>query len=392
MAQRPDRVQRQWRLPSVVPVAIALVGCAVLVVLVATSGDDEATVPRSSSTTAPAPTSASTTEPPPEPVDLAALTVEPFPEDAPDSYRIVYDIEENAVERQERWTVRRPYESLIEGLRDDVLVSGSATSRTGLSTYVSDRDGWFPVQPELHRASFDQRPLAAMATMVALGFADMAGDAEYAGTACTVFLTGPPVSGESLGPASDSEQTETCIDGRGLVLHERWEINGRLVSERTASSVEIDPAVPAEAFDPRPRITDAPELATLLASVAVPADEETVAGLRTDVAFPADYELDGAVFRANTSDASAIGATETVRFYSDGADLVEVAEVTVSGPAELGGNGALPLTLEGFEEVKFLPGFRVSVIRARLNDTSFVEIRGTDPGLLVELLRAITLR
>lgn len=360
--------------------------------MVARTGDD-GSGPAPTATSAPTTgsTTTSTTQPVPVPVDLAALTVEPLPEDRPASYRIVYDIVENALERRETWAVRRPYESLIVSDRDDVLVSGSATSATQLYTYLLDRNAWFAIQPQLHRAAYDQHPLTAMATMIALGFAEVAGEAEYAGTPCSVFVTGAPLTSGSVAPPGD-ERTEVCIDGRGLVLHERWEIGGSLVSERTATSVEVDPDLDPAGFDPMPQIGDVAELDVLLSTVAVAADEETIARLRTDVVLPDAYTLDGTVFRTSASNAGTTGASETVRFYSDGADLIEVAEVTVGGPAELDGGGAVLVEVDGFEETWFDPDFRVSAIRTRMTDTSFVEIRGADPRQLVEILRSLTLR
>ena len=91
------------------------------------------------------------------------------PVDVPLAYRITYEVVENGLPRVEEWTVRRPYESLVLSRRDDTLLSGTSTSRALLQTYLSDRDGWLPVQPELHRAAFDQHPAAALTAMEVLG-------------------------------------------------------------------------------------------------------------------------------------------------------------------------------------------------------------------------------
>ncbi|MDE0802577.1 MAG: hypothetical protein OSA99_04560 [Acidimicrobiales bacterium] len=392
MPQRPDRVQRQWRVPAAVPLVVAALVCGALIAVVASSGDDADPTPTTSAPTSTAETSTtSTTEPPIEPVDLGALTIAPLAEDPPARYRIAYDIVENALERQETWTVQRPFESLVVGTRDGALVSGSATSRSDLYTYLTDRDGWYSIQPELHRAAFDQRPLAAMATMIELGLAESAGSGEYAGRACSVYVTGAPLSSASVSPPGD-ERTEACIDDSGLLLYERWEIGDNVVTERTATSVEIDPDVDPAIFDPGPIVDDAPELDALLGNVAVEADEATLEDLRTDIVVPDGYALISAVFRSSTSDTGTGGAAETVRFYSDGVDLIELAEVTVGGVAELDGGGAVPVEIDGFEDVWFDPDFRASALRARLTETSFVELRGADPSRLVELLETISLR
>src|SRR3546814_19717979 len=66
--------------------------------------------------------------------------------DAPLAYRITYDVVENGLPRVEEWTVRRPYEALVLSRRDGEVLSGSATSRSLLQTYQSDRDGWLPLR------------------------------------------------------------------------------------------------------------------------------------------------------------------------------------------------------------------------------------------------------
>ncbi len=395
MPQRPDRVARQWRIPAAVPVVGAVLMCAALIVLVAVVGDDgdepDASATTTSTTVPTTPSSTTTTEPP-EPVPVDAVAAAPLAEDVPATYRITYEIVENGLARQETWTMRRPYESLVVAERDGELVSGSATSRTELWTYLADRDGWFDIQPELHRASFDQRPLGPLATMLELGLVEAGGTGEFAGRACDVYRTGPPLAEGVVAPPSPEQTTEFCVDGSGLVLHERWEIGGAVVSEKTATAVDLAPEIDDAMFDPAPQIEEAPELETLLATVAVAADEEIRQRLRTDVVLPDGYELDGVVFRGTTSESEAGSASEIVRFYSNGPDLIEVVEVTVNGPADLSGGGARPMEVERFDEVWIDLDFRASNIRARINDSSFLELRGAVPAQLLDILRTTTLR
>ena len=145
------------------------------------------------------------------------------PRTAPASYRIIYDVVENALARIETITVRRPYESLVVSTRDGAIISGTATSRTSLWTYLADREGWLSIQPELHRAAFDQRPLAAMATMVALGRAEERGTASS--SVGPARSSSPAIRSRTPGAIAptDEESTEVCIDDTGLVLHERWQ-------------------------------------------------------------------------------------------------------------------------------------------------------------------------
>ena len=382
------------RVGPIVPVVVALVVSGALFAFVAGSGGSGEADETSSttSTSATTPETTSTTSPPPDPVPVDAIAVEPFPEEAPGSYRIVYEVVENGLARTETLTVRRPFESLVVSTREgEEILSGTATSRQQLWTYLSDREGWLAIQPQLHRAAYDQRPLAAMASLPAPGLAEEEGTGSYLDRSCRNFRTGGPLTDPGATAPSASESTEVCIDGNGLLLHERWEIGGQVVSERTATEVELDPEVPADQFDPIPVIEDAEEFEAILTSIAVPADEETLAQLETDIVPPEGFVLEGAVLRAGSVESGGSGATEIVRFYTDGRDLIELAEVTALAGADLDGGGAVPVEIDG-PETWFFADFRASAIRTRLSDTTFVELRGTNPAQLVGLLDTLTRR
>lgn len=380
---------RPAQLVAMVVLLVALAG--VVIVVAAGSGDDRGTA-SSTTTTGPTPATAAptTTTEPPEPVDPQQIAVPPFPEEPPASYRITYDVVENQLPRTETITVRRPYESLVRSEREGDLLSGSATSRSRLWTYLADRDGWLVLQPELHRASSDQRPLRAMAMAVGLGRAEEGGTGSFAGTSCRVFVTGQPLGNTGIVAPTEAESSELCIDDRGLVLHERWSIDGTVVVERTATAVEIDPPIDPTSFEPTPAVEDAEGFEAVLSTIAVPADDETLAELQTDIVPPAGFVLDGAVLRAGNPNQGP-STREVVRFWSDGRELIEVAEVSATEGVALDHGGAVPLDVEG-PETWFWPDFRASAVRVRLSDTSYVELRGTDPAQLVGLLDTLTRR
>ena len=375
--------RRGWRLPAIGVAAAAIVfvaGC---------SGDDDTTTSTTVTSRPPEVEESTTTTTAPEAVPPSTIAVEPFVEATPTSYQITYEIVENALARTETVTVRRPYESRVISQRDGETVSGTATSRSRLWTYLTDREGWLVLQPELHRAAYDQRPLRGMAMAISLGRAEEAGTGTYLGRSCRIFVTGQPLGTSGITPPSDDESTELCIDAEGLVLHERWQIEGSTVVERTATSVETGIEVDAAAFDPSPVVEDAEDFMAALSTIAVPADEETLALLQTDITPPEGFVLDGTVLRAGAPDRG--GATEIVRFYSDGSELIEVAEVIAPAGAQLDGGGAVRLEIDG-PETWFFPDFRASAVRSRLSQTTFVEIRGTDPAQLVGLLDTLTRR
>jgi len=392
------RGERLRRIHPLVPALVAvLVAGALVGVVAASSGDDEPEAAPTTTTSTRAPTTSSTTTTTvPDPVPVESLLAGALRVDPPVAYRITYDVVENGLPRQEEWTVRRPYESLVVSTRDGVLLTGSATSREALHTFLGQDKGWLPVQPELHRAAFDQHPAAAVGAMEALGLVERRGEEEHAGRRCTVFRTGQPSSAGAATAPSEDERTDLCIDDAGLVLHERWEIGGSVVVERTARSVEIDPPIDPAIFTPSPIVEDAQGLQAAFSTIAVEADQETLDRLRTDVPVPAGHAYDGAVFRAAAdgggAPGGAPGSAEIVRFYSSGPSLLEVSEVFVDGDADLTGSAGAPVEVEGWDEVWFEPGFRNSVLRARLDTSEYVELRHHDVGLLFEVLRSLVRR
>lgn len=396
MARGTRSPARLRTLHPLLPALVAVVVSAVLVAVVAAGGDDEpAATPATSSTTGP-----TTTVPPPptsalpDPQPAATLLVA-SPEVAPlSAYRMTYEVVENGLPRVEEWTVRRPYESLVLSTRDGVLLSGTSTSRARLQNFLSNEDGWLPIQPELHRAAFDQHAAAAVGAMEVLGLVERRGEEEHLGRACTVWRTGQAPSAGAPTRPTDDAHTDVCIDGAGLVLHERWEIGGNVVLERTATALELEPAVDPAVFDPGPVVRDAEALTAAFSTIAVPADEETLARLQTDVAVPDGYGYDGAVFRGAGGGPGGGGggspaSAETVRFYSRGADLLEVAEVFTGGGASLASGPAVRVAVEGWDEVWFEPGFRMSMLRARLDDVTYVEVRHHDVSFLFEVLSSL---
>lgn len=388
------RVGRGPRIHPLVPAVVAVVVCGVLIAVVAASGGDDGAAPvaatTTTSTTAPTttvPTTTTTTLP--DPVDPSGVVAPGLAEEPPTTYRVRYEVVENGLARSETWIVRRPFESLVTSERDGELQSGTSTSRTSLRTFLSDRDGWLEVQPELHRAAFDQRAAGAVGTMEALGIVEVLGEGTVAGRPCTRILTGAPTSaGTPTAPGTDDEETELCIDGAGLVLSEAWSIEGRPVVTRTATEIEVGLAVDEAIFDPTPEVDGAEDFAAAFTTVALPADQETLDDLVTVPRVPDGYVEVGAVFRGAIPGRGSSGS-EVVRFYASGPDLLEVAEAFAGGPLELSGGAAVRIEVPRWDEVWLEPGFRTSALRARLSESTYVELRHHDPALLLEVLRTL---
>lgn len=386
MPQQRSLTQRD--LPPWLPALIAVVVIGLVIALIGgvdlwPGGGDEASP--TSTTTSTTSTSTTSTTVPPEPVDAAALMVEPIAAEIPSAYRVTYDVVQTETASTEEVVVRRPYES-ISVTRDQagVVSTGDATSLTNLYFYLSQDEAWLPLEGQKHRAEADTRPLGGLATMIELGLVSEEGTANYAGRDCTVYLTGSTLSAP-VAPAADDETTELCVDDAGLVLHERWQQAGSVLLERTATSVEIDPAVDPAQFDPTPVLEDLEQFEGVLAQ-AEPATEEQLAGALTDVTAPEGYVADGAVVRIGA------GGTRLVRFHVNGIDLIEHVESGEVPDADLSIGGARPVEIDGVGEAWFVPGFSASTLRVRVGETGMMELTGPYPNQLVEMLQTMTVR
>jgi hypothetical protein len=392
----PRPTRRMPRIHPLVPALVAVLAVAAALLVVAARDDGEAAPATTTSTSTTAPATTSTTEPEPvEPVPVSSLLVEPLAVEPPLAYRITYEVVENGLPRTEEWTVRRPYESLVISTRDGAVLTGTSTSRATLQTFLSNAGGWLPIQPELHRAAFDQHPAGAVAAMEVLGLVERVGEDEHLGRACSAFRTGQPLSTGDPTPPSEDEHTDFCIDEAGLVLHERWLIGGSVVVERTAVDLDLAPDLDDATFEPGPVADDAEELARAFQTIAVPADAETLERLRTDLPVPEGYQDDGAVFRAaggGLSSGGPPGSAEIVRFYSSGPALLEVAEVYVDGPAPIESAAGAPVAVEGWDSVWFEPGFRTSSLRVQLGEGYYVELRHHDVAFLFDVLATMARR
>lgn len=387
MTRQPRSSGASRSVPTIVPALVAVVVVGLLLVLVTRSeGDGDATTVPVTTTTVGDPTSTTVSL---EPVALDRLVSRSIDEEPPTTYRIVYDVVENGLPRSEKWTVRRPYESLVVSERDGEQLTGTATSVDALWTYLGDREGWLAVEAQRHRAAFDLRPAPAIGPMLALGLVEEGGTAEHAGAPCRIFVTGQPPGAGRATPPSAAESTELCIDDRGLVLHQRWRLDGETIAERTAASVEVDIEIDPSVFDPTPVVDDADGVAAALTTVAVEADAETLDRLRTEVPVPDGFTADGTVLRAGTPAGSGAGVAEIVRFHSRGPELIEVSEFHFDGPAEVGLPPSVPVEVDGWDEVWFTPDFRASSVQARLTASSYVEVRGVHPGMLFSVLDSI---
>jgi hypothetical protein len=63
------------------------------------------------------------------------------------------------------------------------------------------------------------------------------------GRACTRWQSESPLDGPPLSPARSKDHTESCVGADGLILSERWVLDGSVVRSRTITSVGSGPSL-----------------------------------------------------------------------------------------------------------------------------------------------------
>jgi hypothetical protein len=69
------------------------------------------------------------------------------------------------------------------------------------------------------------------------------GTSSVLGRACTRWLSESPLDGPPLSPAHGKDRTESCVGADGLILSERWALDGSVVRSRTVTSVGSGPSL-----------------------------------------------------------------------------------------------------------------------------------------------------
>lgn len=167
-------------------------------------------------------------------------------------YRVVYDVRVHLPTGEEssrrEVTVRRPFAGSDLTFADDEDRPQSGTIADGRNVYTIRQDTAFdsgeapPGSPP-----GDYRFAPVLDDLVRLDLLDERGDDRIAERDCTVYRSGAPL-GDPLRAPSEAEYVDWCIDGDGLLLRERWFLDGKLLRETTAISVETTTPGP-DAFD-----------------------------------------------------------------------------------------------------------------------------------------------
>jgi hypothetical protein len=155
-------------------------------------------------------------------------------------YQITYevDVDLDPPERSRRMVAaRRPFAG-----RDVAHAEGAVTEETGL---VVAGGHLYRLEPQraLDLGPFvpgappgDLHVAAQLEALARMGFAEERGAGRVAGRGCRVWRLGQPATDPFRRPTA-AEYTDVCFDADGLVLEERWHLDGRRLRSLRALTV-----------------------------------------------------------------------------------------------------------------------------------------------------------
>ena len=157
--------------------------------------------------------------------------------DEPAAYEITYEITdaEGAVTTEEV-AVRRPWvaEQVLFERGEEV-----SSSRTALGRLLLP-EGVLAIAPALGGADLRLAPVLEAA--LGDGLLVEGDEKTVAGRRCRVYRAGTSVIAGELAPAgpTESSHADACFDDAGLLLEERWVVDGDLLRRKVATAVSVD--------------------------------------------------------------------------------------------------------------------------------------------------------
>jgi hypothetical protein len=161
------------------------------------------------------------------------------------SYHVAYEVTDESsdqpvVSNEEIW-VRRPFEGRKFSHNGDTGIEITSVVNRFLYGSISSSD-LVPLTAvtQLNPPTGDLRVAHALDALVDKGRLEVGGTREVLGRSCVVIRSKSPLSGGIAQPPADDESTDACLDEHGIVLSERWQLNGKVLRDAIATKVEID--------------------------------------------------------------------------------------------------------------------------------------------------------
>lgn len=316
--------------------------------------------------------------------------------EAPLAYAITYRVEAGDTVTTEVLTVERPFRSRLtthEGGSTQGRILSERSSDLGvLATSSGGPWGRLVVPPA--PASADLRPDVALAAAVTAGLVDDLGAGTVGGRACRRYRTATSVAGGTLLEPLSGEHAEVCIDAVGLVLSERWELDGSVVRTKraVALSFDDDPDLVVPAGD---ELDGSGQVERVADDAPSPFPDRFAIG-----ALPAGFELVGRYavvppdLTARPDEPATAPEVATITdVWRRGADLLILDQGASVGPDPFPATQAgTPVRLAdpGLDDATLVLDLRANEVRIRTEDGGFVRVSATlPPDELVAVARSL---
>jgi len=316
--------------------------------------------------------------------------------EAPLAYSITYRVEAGDTVTTDVLTVQRPFRSRLTthegGSTGGRVLSERASALGVLATSSGGPWGRLVVPPAV--ASADLRPDAALAAAIAAGLVEDLGSGEVGGRACHRYATATSVASGTLLEPTDHERAEVCIDAVGLVLSERWELDGSVVRTKRAVALSFDDVTDLEVPDGT-ELDGGGQLERLDDGAASPFPNSLAIG-----ALPPGFDHVGryAVVPPDLSaepdaPSSAPKVATITDVWQRGPDLLILDQGASLGPEPFPATEVdvpVRLATAGLDDAALVLDLRASEIRIHTEDGGFVRLSATlPPDELISIARSL---
>jgi hypothetical protein len=318
----------------------------------------------------------------------------------PTTYTATYRVENRAgkslVMTEERYWVRRPFDSRIESWSGNRRLSVRYSAFGVLAQQSQSAQPLnIAVPPAL--ASGDLRVDAGLAEALRDHIVVRREKRKVYGRACQVYRAGGPVSAGDFTPyePGDDEYADLCVDTHGLVLEEAWTSKGRLIRRRVAVKLAIDAPLPDDTFN-----IDLPQsAANLQGHVKRITPTAPIWRLRTP---PPGFrsigvysvEVPAAAVPQPAGGLPASGPVSTTEVFVNGPDLLVVdQDPSLADYIAQDTRPTRPADLGVLTDGQLVVDARMNEVRGGTPDGSAVRVFGTlDPSQLQQLARGMVKR
>lgn len=313
----------------------------------------------------------------------------------PRAYRILYRVEQRIDRERVTWeerVVERPFRGRSatydrrpgRGARPS---TGNLTSAVAL--YLLQADGRVQeIAERIPAAGAGDHALGVVIDdAVDRGLARRLGRRSVLDRSCTTYrLAGPPTG--PLQALEGGDHDDVCIDDAGLLLHEAWTLDGRVVLVRTAVELDLDPpadvlrralstagAEPAAAELAVPRVEVVPPEQAVDSFLAAP---PTPSGFTP--ALVLHHAVPAAVLDPSALDRAAIAYRAAAWVFTRGPDLLTVEAIDgPPGRPPWPADPSVPVRVEQLGPAESVLGPDGAELRVEVGEGRWVRVRGTLP-------------